>query len=97
MLDEDGPVFRHGGFLFESGEAVAGFNSHGNVEVALGFPAKDSMGGWDVGVVAPDGGADVAMVGDEVIGGIEAYPAESREECIYPGVGGVRGGAVVIA
>jgi len=54
------------------------------------------VGGWDVGVVAANGGADVAVAGDEPVGGVEADPAELGEECLDPGVGGRVGGAVVV-
>ena len=54
------------------------------------------MGGGNVGVVAAHGGADVAMVGDEVVGGVEADPTEMRQQDVDPGVGCVGGGAVVV-
>ena len=53
-----------------------GVDADGDGEFAVGAAAEDAVGGRDVGVVAADGGADVAIAGDEVVGGIEADPAE---------------------
>jgi len=74
----------------------AGLDMDGDIEFAVGLAAEDPVGRGHVGIVAADGGADVAMMGDEVVGGVEAHPAQVGQEHIDPGVSGVRGGAVVI-
>ena len=86
-LDEDGPVFGDGQLAVEWGWLQAGLDVDGDVEFALGFAAEDAVGRGDVGIVAPDGGADVAVVGDEVVGGVEADPIEVGQEDFDPGVG----------
>ena len=58
-----------------AGGGFAGLNVHGNIEFAVGSAAEDAVSGRNVGVVAANGGADVAVVGDEVVGGIEADPS----------------------
>ena len=95
-LDQNRPVFRNGQLAIERRRLLAGLDVHGNVELAGGFAAEDAMGGGNVGVIAANGGADVAMVGNQIVGGIEAHPAEMRQQHIHPGVGGVGSGAVVI-
>ena len=54
------------------------------------------MGWGDVGVVATNGGADMSLVRNEVIGRIKANPAEVRHQDVDPGMAGVRSGAVVV-
>ena len=86
-LDEDGPVFGDRELAVERGWFQAGFDVDSDVELAFGFAAKDAVGGRDVGVVATNGGTDVAVVGDEVVGGVEADPVEVGQEDFDPGVG----------
>ena len=93
---EDGPVFGDGHFAIEEGSAFAGFDADGDAELALGAAAVDAVGGRDVGVIAADGGADVAIAGDEVVGGIETDPAEFGEEGLDPGMGGGAFGAILV-
>src|SRR5665213_2985114 len=69
---------------------------HDHTELAVRYAADDALRWWHVCVGAADGGAEVAVVGDEVVGGIEAEPPEMRHERLNPGVGGVRCGAVVV-
>src|SRR4029077_5392457 len=57
---------------------------------------EDSVGRWNVSVIASDGGTNMSMVRYEVIGGIKANPAQMRKQHIDPGVGGVGGGSVVV-
>ena len=96
MLYEHGPVLWNRGFAIEGGQAVAGLNANCHVKLALGFAAEDAVCGWNVGVVAADGSANVAVLRDQVIGGIEANPADARQEGVNPGMGGVWSGAIVI-
>ena len=49
--------------------------------------AEDAVGGRHVGVVAADGGADVAIARDQPVGGIEANPAQLGQQRLHPGVG----------
>ena len=93
---ENGPVFGDGEFAVEERCAFAGFDADGYGELALGATAVDAVGGGDVRVVATDGGADVAIAGDEVVGGIEADPAEFGEEGLDPGVGCGAFGAILV-
>ena len=74
-LDQYAPVFGDGHLAVEGGGGFAGFNLNGDIEFTLGVAAEDAMRRRDVCVVAADGGADVAVVGDEVVGGVEADPA----------------------
>ena len=94
FFDEGGPVFGDGEVLVEGGCALGGGDADGDGELGFGTAAEDAVGGGDVGVVASDGGTDVAVSGDEVVGGIEADPAEFGHEDLNPGVGGGGGGAV---
>ena len=75
---------------------VTGFYVHGDVEFAGRFAPEDAVGGGYVGIVAADGGADMAMVGNEVVGGIKADPAEMGKEDVNPCVSRVWGRAVVV-
>ncbi len=96
FFDEDRPVFGDREFAIEERCAFAGFDADGYGEFALGAAAEDAVGGRDVGVVSTDGGADVAVAGDEVVGWIEADPAEFGEEGLNPGVGGGAFGTVLV-
>ena len=93
---EHGPVFGDGEFAIEEGCAFAGFDADGDAELALGAAAVDAVGGGNVGVVAADGGANVAVAGDEIVGGVEANPAELGQKCLDPGVGCGALGAVFV-
>ena len=93
---EDRPVFGDGHFTIEEGSAFAGLDADGDAELALRAAAVDAVRGGDVGVVATDGGADVTIAGDEVVGGIEADPAQFREKRFNPGVGGGALGPILV-
>ena len=85
------PVFGDGQLAVQSGRLLAGLHVDGDVEFALGFAAEDAVGGRNIGIVAADGGADVAVMGDEVVGGIKTDPAEMRQQdsthaCVASGV-----------
>ncbi len=67
-----------------------GLNMHGNVKLAIGLAAENPMSGRHIGVVAANGRADVPVVRDQVVGGVEAHPAQMRQQDIHPGVRGVR-------
>ena len=75
LFYEDGPVFGDGHLAVHGGGAFAGFDADRYGELGFGAAAVDAVGGWDVGVVAADGGADVAIAGYQIVGGVEAYPA----------------------
>src|SRR5690348_5460238 len=57
--------------------------------------AKDSAGWRYIGVVAPNGSANVAISRHQTIGRIESHPTQRRQECLHPGVGSVHHGAVM--
>ncbi len=79
-----------GQLAVEGRRLITGFNLHSHVKLAGGFAAEDAVGGRNVGIIAAYRGADVAMMRDEVVGGIEADPAEMRQERLNPGVRCVR-------
>ena len=95
-LDKDRPVLGDGHLAIERRGRIAGFNVNGNIKLARRLAAKDAVGWGDVGVVATYGGADMTMVGDEIVGRIEANPAEMRQQDVDPCVRGVGGRAVVV-
>ena len=95
-LNEHAPIFRDGQLAVEGGRLIAGFNLYSHVKLTGGFAAEDAVGRRNVSIIAPDRGADVAVMRDEVVGGIEADPAEMGQERLNPGVCCVRRGAVVI-
>ena len=86
LFDELGPVFGHRELLVGQRAAFAGLYADGDAEVRGGAAAKDAVGGRNVRVVAADGGPDVAVAGHKIVGGIEADPAELRDERFDPGV-----------
>ena len=96
LFDEDAPVIGDGQFAIEGGGLFASLHVDSDIELALSVAAEDAVGWRNVSVVATDGGADVAAMGDEVIGGIKADPAEVGQQDIDPGVGGIGGGAVMV-
>jgi hypothetical protein len=55
--------------------SVGGADGDGDAEGALGFAFVDAAGGRDVGVVASEGDADVAVGADQVVGGVEGDPS----------------------
>src|SRR5258708_6045773 len=65
--------------------------AHGDAygELALGLALVDPARGRHVGVVAAHRAGDVALAGQDVVGRIEAHPAQARQEHLDPGVGGV--------
>ncbi len=60
------------------------------------FAAKDAVGGWNVRVVAAHRSANVAAMRGEVVGRIEADPAQVRHQRFDPCMGRVGRGAVVV-
>ena len=95
-LDQDAPVFGDGQLAIEGRRLFAGLDVDGHVQLAVGFSTEDAMGRRNIGIVSPDGGANVAVVGDEVVGGIEPDPAEVRQQNIDPRVGRIRRRPVMI-
>ena len=75
---------------------VAGLDLHGHIQFAFGLAAKDAVRGRNVGVVAADRGADVPVMRDQIVGGIDANPSQMRQERFDPGVRRVGGRAVVV-
>jgi hypothetical protein len=91
---EHRPVFGDREFAVEGWRAFAGFHADGDSELTFCAATVDPMGWRHVGVVAADGGADMPIAGDEIIGRVEADPAKFREEGLDPGVGGGAFGAI---
>ena len=75
FIDEHGPVLGNGQLAIEGEGLFSAFDVDGNVKLAVRPAAEDAVGGRNVEVVAADGGADVALLCDQIIGGIEADPA----------------------
>jgi len=67
-----------------------------NGEFAFGDSLERAPRRRHIGIVAADRGADVALAGRHVVGGIEANPAERRQIDFHPGMSGVRLRAVLI-
>ena len=95
-LDQDAPVFGDGHFAIESRGGLTGFYLYSHIKFTIGSAAEDAVGGGYVCIIAADCGAEVAMVGNEIVGGIEADPAEMGHESLNPCVGGVGCRAVVV-
>ena len=95
-LDQYAPILGDGHFAVEGWRGFAGFNLHGDVKLAFGFAAEDAMSGRNIGIVAAHGGAQVTMMGDQVVGGVEAHPTQMGHERLNPGVRSVGRGAVVV-
>lgn len=74
-LNQHAPVLWDGQFAVEGGRVFAGLDMHSYIELAVSMATEDAVGGRHIGVVATDGGADMAVMGNEVVGGVEAYPA----------------------
>ena len=51
--------------------------------------------GRNVVIIAPDGGANMALGGQQIIGGVEANPVITGQQHFAPGVGRVGYAAVV--
>ena len=58
----------------------------GYTEFALGFAFVDAARWRDVGVVAADGDANVAIAADQIVRRIERDPAQARDQRFDPGV-----------
>ena len=71
-------------------------DAHPHLQFGLGPPLHRPEGGRDVRVVAADGGPDVAAPGHEVVGRIEADPAELRAQRFNPRVRGAFGRSIVV-
>ena len=82
------PVFRNRQVLVERRRGFGRRNAHRDFQFAGGFAAKDASGGRHIGVIAADRGANVAVAGEQAIGGIEADPAKVRQQRFDPGVSG---------
>ena len=95
-LDQYAPVFGNGKLAVESRWLGTGFDVDGHIKLALCLTAEDAVSGRHIRVIAADGGADVAMMSDEVVGGVEAHPAELRQQHIHPGMSCIGSGAVVV-
>ena len=64
--------------------ARARLHLHGNVQLAFGLAAKDSVRRRHVGVIAADGGANVPVMRHQVVGRVEAHPAQMRHQHFDP-------------
>ena len=78
FFNENRPVFRNWQFAIERWRFDAGCDAYRYRKFALGATAKHPLRRGNVGVVAADRGTDVSLPGKQVIGGVEAYPAQLR-------------------
>jgi len=84
-LHQRTPILRSGQFAVEGRRALAGFNMHGNIELAVSMATENAVGGWGhICLAASDGGADVAVVSDEVVGGVDAHPSHVADPTGIP-------------
>ena len=81
------PVFGDWQLAVERRGLISGFHVDRDIQFAVSDPAVDSMGGRDVLVIAANGGANMAMMGYQVVGGIEADPSELGQKHVNPGMG----------
>src|SRR5437660_9257432 len=68
-----------GGHVFVGGRVCKG-DSHRDAEFAFGSAFEYAPGGRDFGIIASNGNANVAFASEDVVGGIEFSPAESRQQ-----------------
>ena len=73
-----------------------GVDADAHLQLGLGPALHRPERRRHVGVVAADGGADVAIAGHEVVGRIEADPAEPRHQRLDPGVRRAVGRTIVV-
>src|SRR5580698_124413 len=76
-----------GGWELDGHGSVGRADSDGDAEGALGFAFVDAAGGRNIGIVASEGDADVAVGADQVVGRVEGEPSQAGEEGFNPGVG----------
>ena len=84
LLDEDRPVFGNGQLTIKGRCSLARLYANGHRKLGLGASTIDAVGRWNVGVVATDCRAVVAVASDEIIGWIKANPAELGQKCFDP-------------
>ena len=90
------PVFGDGQLLIERRGLIAGLDVHGYVKLAVCLSAEDAMCRWNIRIIPAYGGADMAMMSDKIVGGIEAYPAQMRQQHIDPRMRRIRRRAVFV-
>ena len=90
------PVVGDGKLAVECGWKVAGLDVDGDIELAVRRSAKDAVGWRDIGIIPPDRSADVAVMGDQVVGRVESNPTQVRQEDVDPGMGRIGGRTVVV-
>src|ERR1041385_1941158 len=76
---------------------LGGFQRHRNGQFAVGAAFISAAGGRDIGIVTPHRGADMALTGHDIVGGIKSHPAQRRQIGLHPGMGGIGGGTVAVS
>ena len=84
-----------GSLRSSAGGSFAGLHMHGHISRCR-LAAKDAVRRRNVGVVPAHRGANMPVMRDQVIGRVEAHPAQMRQQHIHPGMSGVGCRAVVI-
>src|SRR5271169_20903 len=59
---------------------------YGHFELRRSLSLKDSARGWHIRVVASDGGTDMTPGGEQVVGRVEADPAQAGKPGLHPGM-----------
>ena len=90
-LNQHAPILGDGQLAIEGRWLVAGVNLDGDKEFTVSFATEDAVGRGDIGIVAAHCSADVTMMCDEIVGGIEADPAQMGNERFNPCMGRVWG------
>ena len=80
------PVFRHVHFLFERRQRIGWRHANTHVSSLSICALEDTTRRGYVGVVAANGGPDVAVSGKLIVRGIEADPAKPWKQSLYPRV-----------
>ncbi len=93
---QNAPIVGDGKLSVQCWRKLAGFDMDGNIKFAVGLASEDAVSWRDVGIIAPDRCADVAMMRDEVVGRVQAYPAKVRQQDVDPRVGCIRRRTVVV-
>ena len=69
-LDQYAPILGDGQLAVQRRGLFTGLDLDCDIEIAVGFAAEDPVRWRDISVIAANRGADMTVMGDEVVGGI---------------------------
>ena len=95
-LHQHAPVVGDGKLSVQCRRKLAGLYMDGNIKFAVGRASEDAVSWRDIGIVTPNSCANVTMMRDEVVSGVEAYPAKVRQQDVDPRVGCIGRRTVVV-